>query len=180
MLLASFLWVFPTPVHAQTNAQTETQEATNQEPYGPRSLDVRDSLQPLSQVEKTVPEPTSVPVNKKIRKPVTPQVSVYGGRHYSPEEVQTLIIQYSQQYGISPDLPLRVANCESGFNQFSANKSSSARGVAQYLASTWKNTEAGRAGLSVMDADANVHMMVKSIASGGISNWSASKSCWSK
>jgi len=106
--------------------------------------------------------------------------TLYSGRHYSKEEVQDLIIQYSQEYGISADLPLRVANCESGFNSLSKNRGSTASGVFQYLSSTWRNTEAGKNGISVMDADANVHMAIKSIASGGIGNWAASKSCWNK
>jgi hypothetical protein len=101
-------------------------------------------------------------------------------RSYSPEDVQQLIKKYSEQYGISPDLPLRVAKCESGYNYLSRNSHSTASGVAQYIHSTWTHTEAGKQGLSVFDADANVHMMVKSIASGGISNWAASKRCWSK
>ena len=103
---------------------------------------------------------------------------VYAGKTYSQEEVQQLIKDYSKQYGISADLPLRVANCESGFNQSSKNSYSTASGVYQYIASTWRNTEAGKAGISPFDADANVRMAIKSIASGGISNWNASKSCW--
>lgn len=102
----------------------------------------------------------------------------YSGRTYSKEEVIQIIKDYSAQYGISADVPLRVANCESGYNQFSRNRNSTATGVFQYLASTWKNTEAGKQGISVFDADANVHMAIKSIASGGINNWAASKSCW--
>jgi len=106
-------------------------------------------------------------------------VAQYSGRHYSKDEVIQLIKDYSAQYGISADLPLRVANCESGFNQASKNNHSTASGVYQYLASTWRNTEVGKAGISVFDADANVHMAIKSIASGGIGNWNASRRCWS-
>jgi muramidase (phage lysozyme) len=97
---------------------------------------------------------------------------------YSKEEVIQLIKDYSAQYGIAAELPLRVANCESGYNQDSRNRNSTASGVFQYIASTWRNTEAGRLGISPFDADANVHMAIKSIASGGIGNWSASRLCW--
>jgi hypothetical protein len=102
----------------------------------------------------------------------------YEGQTYSKEEVQQLIRDYSVQYGISSDLPLRVANCESGYNQFSKNRYSTASGVFQYTHSTWIHTESGLLGLSPFDARANVEMAIKSIASGGVSNWAASKNCW--
>jgi soluble lytic murein transglycosylase-like protein len=104
----------------------------------------------------------------------------YNGRHYSKEEVVELIKSYSSQYGISANLPLAIARCESGYNQFSKNKSSSASGVFQYLIGTWAGTDEGKAGLSVFDADANVRAAIKYIASrGNASPWNSSKSCWS-
>jgi Transglycosylase-like domain len=101
-------------------------------------------------------------------------------RSYSVEEVQQLIKQYSEQYAISADLPLRVANCESGYHYGSKNKSSSASGVFQFIRSTWLGTDSGQAGISPFDADANVKEGVKKISQGGISAWYASKSCWNK
>jgi hypothetical protein len=176
LLLSLISWLFP-PIHtvaAQTKASLpevnikQVTTPTNES----RKIDTADSDTQSSKAKETN-RPFAI-------RPVSTSTSSYSGRYYSKEEVQNLIIQYSQEYGISADLPLRVANCESGYNQFSKNKNSTAAGVAQYLSSTWRNTEAGRAGLSVYDADANIHMMVKSIASGGISNWNASRSCWSK
>lgn len=88
----------------------------------------------------------------------------YSGKIYSKEEVQQLIRDYSNLYGIDPQTPLCIAKLESGYNQFSKNQSSSASGVFQYLASTWKATDEGKAGLSVFDADANVRAAVKYMA----------------
>jgi hypothetical protein len=103
------------------------------------------------------------------------------GRNYSREEVQQLIRDYSAQAGISADLPLRIAQCESGFNQFSKNKTSTASGIFQYLSSTWAGTDQGKIGLSVFDAEANVKAAVSYIASRGHAQpWNASRSCWSK
>jgi hypothetical protein len=85
----------------------------------------------------------------------------YQGNHYSKEEVIELIEQYAQLYGIKSDTPLCIAQKESGFNQFSANKRSSARGVFQYLSRTWKATDEGKAGLSVLNAEANIKAAVK-------------------
>lgn len=90
--------------------------------------------------------------------------SEYTGYKYSKEEVQELIISYSAQYGIDPSTPLCIARLESGFNQFSKNRSSTASGVFQYLSGTWKGTDEGKAGLSVFDAESNVKAAVKYMA----------------
>jgi hypothetical protein len=102
----------------------------------------------------------------------------YGGRHYSREEVVQLIKDYSERYGIHYELPLRIAKCESGYNQFSKNRSSTASGVFQYLRSTWSNTQAGKKGISVFDAEANIKMAVSHIATHGTSPWNSSIHCW--
>lgn len=86
------------------------------------------------------------------------------GKTYTKEEVEAMIVAYSAQYGIDPETPKCIAFHESGYNQFSKNKSSTASGVYQYLTSTWKNTDEGKAGLSVFDADANVKAAVKYMA----------------
>lgn len=90
---------------------------------------------------------------------------VYNGRHYNQSEVIQLIEDYSRTYRIESAAPLCVAKLESGYNQFSKNKSSSASGVFQYLSGTWKATDEGKAGLSVFDADANVRAAIKYMAS---------------
>jgi len=81
--------------------------------------------------------------------------------------------------GLDGNLVLAIARCESGLRWDAANKTSSARGVFQYLAGTWANTEEGRKGTSVFDADANVRMAVRHIAVHGTAAWDASRSCWS-
>jgi hypothetical protein len=107
-----------------------------------------------------------------------PSSGVYSGRHYSKDEVQALIRQYAASYGISANLPLAVARCESGYNQFAKNKSSSASGVYQWLSSSWANQPAAAGGVSVFDADANVRAAVWLIAHGKISPWNSSINCW--
>jgi len=86
-----------------------------------------------------------------------------------------------EQYGINPAVPLGIARCESGFNQFSKNKSSTASGVYQWLTKSWKNQPASLNGtVSPFDADANVRAAVWLIAHGKTSPWNASKKCWNK
>lgn len=88
----------------------------------------------------------------------------YNGRTYSKEEVEQLIVHYSTVYGIDPATPKCIAFRESGYNQFSKNRSSTASGVFQYLTSTWKHTDEGKAGMHVFDAEANVKAAVKYMA----------------
>jgi hypothetical protein len=88
----------------------------------------------------------------------------FEGKTYSVEEVKQLIINYSAEYGISAETPLCIARLESGYNQYSKNRRSSASGVFQYLTSTWKHTDEGKAGFHVFDANANVKAAVKYMA----------------
>lgn len=105
-------------------------------------------------------------------------VSTYPGKTYSKDEVEQLIRQYAALYGINPQTAVCIAWHESGYNQFSKNKSSSASGVFQYLPSTWRGTDEGRAGLSVFDADANVRAAVKYMAiHRSTSPWTTRGSC---
>ncbi len=88
----------------------------------------------------------------------------YEGKTYSKDEVEQLIVHYSAVYGINSETPKCIAFRESGYNQFSKNKRSTASGVFQYLTSTWKHTDEGKAGMNVFDADANVKAAVKYMA----------------
>ncbi len=88
----------------------------------------------------------------------------YAGKTYSKEEVEQLIVQYSEIYGINSATPKCIAFRESGYNQFSKNRRSTASGVFQYLSSTWKHTDEGKAGMNVFDAEANVKAAVKYMA----------------
>jgi hypothetical protein len=99
-------------------------------------------------------------------------------RAYTKEEVQALIRAHARAHGIDPQLPLAIAECESGFRWNAANGRSSARGVFQYLSGTWRSTDEGRNGASVLDAEANIRMAVSTIARSGPTPWAASQRCW--
>lgn len=75
---------------------------------------------------------------------------------------------------------LRIAMCESGLRWDAKNPTSTASGVFQYLAGTWRNTSEGRKGTSAFDADANIRMAVGHVAVHGTGAWNASISCWNK
>lgn len=104
----------------------------------------------------------------------------HGLRAWTVSEVEDLVRHHAEVAGISADLALAIASCESGLRWDAKNPTSSASGVFQYLSGTWANTAEGRKGTSVFDADANIRMAVGHIAVHGASPWNSSKQCWSK
>lgn len=157
-------------VSQETNTHVAHAKETTAQDYVSQDIVIKDNaIQPPATPvasSKTMAKP--LPVKPKVA-PVaqpanTPTTGGYNGRTYSKEEVQQLIRDYSARYGISSETPLCIARNESGFNQFSKNRHSTASGVFQYLTSTWRGTDEGRAGLSVFDADANVRAAVKYMA----------------
>jgi hypothetical protein len=180
LLLTLLGWLIPVSIT----------EAEKQSPAPPLifNTNINNVPQPTHRVEvavhtKEAPRLPSKPkaVKAVAPKPVpnTPVQASHNGRSYTVSEVIELIKGYSKSYGISADIPLRIAKCESGYNSLAKNKTSSASGVFQYLASTWRGTDQGKAGLSVFDADANVKAAVSYIAiHKATSPWNASKACW--
>ena len=177
-LIAFVCWLVPLKTLAQETGKpklnTETQTKPP-EPYVSEDIVIKDNaIQPLKQFQIPVVSKERIRVSDRRDNPT------YAGTVYSKEEVQQLIRDYSAQYGISANLPLRIAQCESGFNQFSKNKSSTASGVFQWLSSSWANQPASQNNtVSVFDADKNVSAAVWLIAHGKTSPWNASRACWS-
>lgn len=99
-------------------------------------------------------------------------------RAYTEDEIQDLIRVYAEAFGIDPAIPLAIARCESQFHWNAANRSSSARGVFQYVSGTWAATPEGRRGTSAFDADANIRMALTHMITIGTSPWNASRACW--
>ncbi len=193
-LIAAFIplvfVIYPETVAASYNAQNSGEKAlvfevnskqkTNQQLTLATVTEVSSAQQPV--VQTPAPAPAVKPVQRavaqvKASSAVNP-VSTYAGKNYSKEEVELLIRHYAAVYGINAQTPLCIAWHESGYNQFSKNRSSTASGVFQYLTSTWKYTDEGKAGLSVFDADANVRAGVKYMAiHRSTSPWTVRSSC---
>jgi Transglycosylase SLT domain len=101
-------------------------------------------------------------------------------RAYTEEQVQSLIRAYAESFGLDAELPLAIARCESQFQWNAANRGSTARGVFQFVARTWRHTPEGKRGTSALDADANIRMALTHLATiGTTAPWRASRSCWS-
>jgi hypothetical protein len=162
LLFSLICWLYPAKTLAlkTDTPQTKTVEQT----VGPSPQQVTSPNEPVGPIKSN--KPLLPPAKKTVANPTPIATSTgYSGRHYSITEVQQLIRDYSAQYDISPEVPLCIARLESGFNQFSKNKSTTASGVFQYLTSTWHGTDEGKQGLSVFDAEANVRAAIKYMAS---------------
>jgi muramidase (phage lysozyme) len=173
LLLLSPIWLFPQPVKANFTFEHVAIIKTDDS----QSKDIPDK--PPKKTVAEIKKPTVKPSHKKV---LTQTGRTDTGRDsvksYSKEEVIKLINDYSQLYGISPQTPLAIAKCESGYRYDAKNKSSTASGVYQWLSSSWKGQPDGKAGVSVFNAEANVKAAVWLIAHGKTSAWNSSKSCW--
>ena len=158
LLLALLAWAYP--IHAASALLSEPKlEEPIQLTYGPY-VNERTFTSIIETAQRQEPNASApLDLSKKANSSIG-----YSGRNYSKEEVQQLIRDYSTRYGINSDTPLCIAKHESGFNQFSKNRHSTASGVFQYLSGTWKSTDEGKTGLSVFQADANIQAAVKYMA----------------
>lgn len=181
MCLVAPFWMIPTPAKANVppiqKIQIVVAEKTGVDspgvlPIHPEVIQSADdkSIQEISKVdeirpkERTKSNRTAGQSNTNIQRNLQKAEAQPTGRSYSKEEVVNLINAYSKLYGISPETPLCIARLESGYNQYSKNKSSSASGVFQYLSNTFAATDEGKMGQSVFNADANVKAAVKYMA----------------
>src|SRR5437763_1943731 len=108
MLIAFICWLVPFKTLAQetdTPKQKLLVVAVHHNNYTSADIVIKDNvLQPG--------HPLNAPkVSEPKRVPKPSPVGSYTGRNYSKEEVIQLIRDYSTRYGISADLPLRVARC---------------------------------------------------------------------
>ena len=71
--------------------------------------------------------------------------------------IEDLIIFYAKQHGVDAARALRVARCESGLDPLARNPNSSAKGVFQFIDSTWASVSRMRGtSASVLDAESNI------------------------
>lgn len=106
----------------------------------------------------------------------TPPVTLY-------IDPQALIRHYSEVYGIDPELPLRIAKCESGLNRYAKNKTSSAESYFQFINSTWYYTMEMMGHPTTTDKfhqtlsiEAGIFLLKKE----GSRHWYPSEHCWNK
>lgn len=106
---------------------------------------------------------------------ITPSdLSLRPSRTFTVPEVVTYL---SEKYGISPELPLNIAWCESRFIPHAKNASSTAEGIFQFIDGTWLNNCTDNLE-DKLDAKKNIDCAVRMLSEGGEGHWTASKDCW--
>lgn len=97
-----------------------------------------------------------------VVRPVVDEESV-GAASVIPKDIWTdssireRIKTMAEEYGVNVNTALRIANCESGFNPSASNRTSTAKGVYQFLDGTWDYI--GATGQQY-DAEENIRMFM--------------------
>ena len=98
-------------------------------------------------------------------------------------QIRTAVANYAKSYGVSQVLALSIAECESRFNRYARNPSSTAKSYFQFIDSTWKYTMI-RMGLppdsNVFNSEIHIGAAIWLLSKDGPRHWEASKSCWEK
>lgn len=97
-----------------------------------------------------------------------------------PEDVvKQEIVKIARRFKVSEQKMLRIAKCESGYNNLAASKTSSALGVYQFINQTWEATDSWKVlHKSPTDYKANVWEAGLALSRGEDWKWEASKGCW--
>ena len=102
----------------------------------------------------------------------------------TPPSYERTILYYSTLYGVDYRLALAIATCESHVKPRAKNPNSTAKGLFQFLDSSWEyygllkwGTLEGR---DVYDYGDNAELAVWLMARHGTRDWLASEHCWSR
>jgi Transglycosylase-like domain len=114
----------------------------------------------------------------------TQQTIVASFASVDSDAVRQMIRDAAARYGATDyqaKVAISIAQCESGFDQYSKNANSSARGVYQFLTSTWYSN--ANPGQNVFNAYDNVDVAMRKLTGNGsgiwdTSAWNSSKFCW--
>lgn len=94
--------------------------------------------------------------------------------------ITQMIEQFSSTYGVDGTLALSIANCESQLNAQAKNPDSTAKGIYQFLDSSWDLYSRLHWGESrdVLDSKSNIELGVWVLSQDGTQPWESSRLCW--
>lgn len=117
---------------------------------------------------------------KKFANPAQPTINPAPVAVVAKSEVEQIIINAANKYGMNPNHMLRIARCESGFNPNAINYNYNApggggnpAGLFQHLTGYWPSRAAkyGWAGASVFNAQANAEVTAQMARDSGWGAW---------
>lgn len=74
-----------------------------------------------------------------------------------PESIEEMIIRKSKEANLNPSTSLKIARCESSMNPLAQSKSSSAKGLYQFISRTWNAYCKG----NPLKAEDNINCFIK-------------------
>ncbi len=113
-----------------------------------------------------------------------PRVSAHASTNTLPNvqkaPVTQQIAQYASYYGVDGKLALAIAKCESRLNPLAKSKISTAKGIYQFLDSSWKeySLKRWRVVKDVFDDSSNIELGIWLLSIEGTAPWKSSEACW--
>ena len=110
---------------------------------------------------------------------LAPNASPWSNISPTKAQIEEMVTSTAKEFNIDPELFLRIAKCESGLKKNGKNPRSTARGIFQFLNSTFFTyAKAYELPLIKDDPEIQAELAARMIADGGLNHWSASKNCW--
>lgn len=99
----------------------------------------------------------------------------------SDASIDQMIMQFASSFQVNGRLALAIARCESSLDSYAKNTSSTAKGVYQFLDSSWVHYSELKWHeiRNVLSAEDNIELGVWVLAQEGTQPWESSRTCWS-
>ena len=92
-----------------------------------------------------------------------------------------LLNHFSKKYEVDFELAFKIVKCESNFNRYAKNGSSSAESFFQFIDGTWEQTMAKMnlpTSTNKFDMPIAIEAGVWLLGEDGVSHWESSSKCW--
>lgn len=130
--------------------------------------------QSILQPHKAPLEPTGQTVVQEVK------ADEHGEEYYKAEPIRWIRYVGEHRGFSNQDITkaIRIARCESNFNQYAKNPNSTAKGIYQFIDGTWRSNCLKDG--NVYDFVDNINCFWKVYKSQGDRPWASSKACWNK